>query len=76
MRKFDHAADFACRELRALGIPYRITTRGKHALLEFGDEYQLNEFVPISSSDKRAGLNIRASVRRKLRAACISTKEK
>lgn len=76
MRKFDRAADFACRELRALGIPFRILPRGKHAILEFGENYQLNEFIPITSSDKRAGLNIRASVRRKLRAACINTKEK
>lgn len=75
MRKFDSAADFACRELIALGIPYRILPRGKHAILEFGPGYCLNEFIPLSSSDRRAGLNLRSAIRRKLRAAGISTKE-
>lgn len=75
MRKFDSATDFACRELRALGIPFRIVPRGKHAMLEFGPGYCMSEVVPLSSSDKRAGLNIRAGVRRKLRAAGINTKE-
>lgn len=68
----------ALRELKAVGIRPTVEVRGKHRAVTWQvspDKEQRTYFVASTGSDHRGPLNVRADVRRYLRADGVSLKE-